>query len=59
MTRGVDDFLAKYLPDRERTRPALLRPADDRRSDRLNRLAEAVSDPTAREKLLKALGHLP
>lgn len=29
VTRGVDDFLARHLPDRERTRPALLRPADD------------------------------
>lgn len=29
VTRGVDEFLAKYLPDRERARPALLRPADD------------------------------
>lgn len=42
VTRGVDDFLAKYLPERERTRPALLRPADDPASPFAPRV-----DPTA------------
>lgn len=29
VTRGVDAFLAKYLPEARRTQPALLRPAED------------------------------
>lgn len=45
VTRGIDAFLDRYLPELPRDRPSLLRPADDPGSPFASRVPRAVVQP--------------